>query len=252
MSLVRISNDSDEIVVKEFRLTPGVEAAVEEERAALARLETLVDSQEIRGWTVRVPKVVAVSWQPPGLALTRVPGSSIDDLIQRGWVPPAEVSAVFAEVFQRYWRSCGHPLGDVNLKNLLCDPESRQLAIVDPGTPGGIPEQTEGRFQFAPASLDLGCLLHEVLSTNVLLGFVGRAKVRTRLGFTRSVIETCMLDFDNPLAFVEETAQCAAAFLRRVSGGSAIRSRWRMAVRRRAHHALIKEVELLRRRTPCD
>ena len=251
VSLVLSPANADEIVVKEFRPAPAVRTAIEEERAALARLEALVDRREILGWTLHIPKVLAVSWQPPGLALTRVPGTSLDALIQSGWVPPSEISAVFAEVFQRYWRSCGQQLGDVNLRNLLCDPESRQLAIVDPGLPDGVLELPEARGRFHPASHDLGCLLHEVLSTNVLLGVVHGTRIETRLAFTRSVIEACVSACEQRTAFIDAIADCATAYLGRVSGGSAVHSVWRSAVRRLAQRALVREIERLKQQVAC-
>ena len=188
VSLVASLNGGDEIIVKRFRMAPGVDAALQEEVAALERLRLLVGNVQLFGWTICIPTVVAVSKQPPTLALTRVPGAPIDRLLQRGWTPPPELSAALAEVFRQSWRSSGRPLGDVNLSNLMCSPEMRQLAIVDPGLPDEVFELHGERRQFYPASRDLGCLLHQVLSTNVLLGLGRRSSAVARLAFVRQVI----------------------------------------------------------------
>jgi hypothetical protein len=249
--LVAPSNGGDEIIVKRFRIAAGVDAALKEEVAALERLRSLVGNVQIFGWTICIPTVVAIREQPPTLALTRVPGTPIDRLIQRGWTPPKELSAALAEVFQRYWRSSGRPLGDVNLSNLMCSPKMRQLAIVDPGLPNEVFELHSECRQFYPASRDLGCLLHEVLSTNVLLGLSRRSSAIARLVFVRQVIRACMLPEDDAHAFVNEIGRCAAAHLARVGGGGVLHRAWRVAVRGVAQRALLAEITALRRCLPC-
>jgi hypothetical protein len=245
------SGAGDELIVKQFKETPGVEAALRDEVAALELLRSLVDSQQILGWTVCIPRVVATSAEPPRLALTRVPGAPIDTLIQSGWIPPWELSAALAEVFQRYWGHCGRPLGDVNLKNLMCSPEMHQLAIVDPGLPSDEFELRGERRRYYPASRDLGCLLHEVLSTNVLLGLSRRSSAAARLGFVREVIRACMSPDEDVDAFVDEIGSCAAAHLARVGGGGVLLSAWRVAVRGVARRTLRAEVTAMRKCSPC-
>lgn len=251
ISLVAPSGGGDEIILKQFRDGPGVAAALRDEVTALELLRSLVDSQQILGWTIRIPAVVAISEQPPRLALTRVPGTPIDALIQSGWTPPWELSASLAEVFRRYWRRSGRPLGDVNLSNLICSPDMRQLAIVDPGLPSDAFELHGERRQFYPASRDLGCLLHQVLSTNVLLGLSRRASAVARLDFVRQVIGACTSPGDDADGFVDEIGRCAAAHLARVSGGGVLQSAWRLAVRGVAQRALHAEVNSMRKCTPC-
>jgi hypothetical protein len=251
ISLVAPLVGGDEIILKQFRETPGVDAALRDEVAALELLRSLVDNQQIFGWTIRIPAVVAISEQPPRLALTRVAGTPLDALIQRGWTPPWELSAALAEVFQRYWRRSGRPLGDVNLTNLICSPEIRQLAIVDPGLPSDAFELRGETRRFYPASRDLGCLLHQVLSTNVLLALSRRASAVARLGFVREVIRACTSPGDDANAFVDEIGSCAAAHLSRVSGGGVLQSAWRLAVRGVAQRALQAEVTSMRKCPPC-
>jgi len=211
----------------------------------------LVDGATFFDWTIRIPTVVAVSERPPSLALTRVPGAPIDTLIQDGWVPPPELGAALAEVFQRYWQTSGRPLGDVNLTNLMCSPETRQLAIIDPGLPSDVFELCDEDRRFYPASRDLGCLVHQVLSTNVSLHLKRRASVAARLEFVRHLIRICVRAEQDAPGFVAEIGACAAAHLARVSGGGVLQSAWRRAVRGVAQRALAEELVLLRRAATC-
>ena len=251
VSLVSSPDGGDEIIVKQFRIAPGVDAALKEEVAALERLRNLVDGATFSGWTIHIPAVVAVSERPPSLALTRIPGTPIDTLIQDGWIPPAELGSALAEVFRRYWQSSGRPLGDVNLTNLMCSPETRQLGIIDPGLPSDAFELRGQARRFYPASRDLGCLVHQVLSTNVSLHFKRRTGAADRLAFVRQVIRICVATEQDAQAFVAEIGACAAAHLARVSGGGVFQSVWRRAVRGIAQRALSDELLLLKEAPPC-
>ena len=251
VSLVAGHGSQAETVLKEFRSVPGVEAALDEEVAALDRLRSLVHGESIEGWTVSIPAVVAVDRRPPRLALSRVPGAPLDALIRKGWNPPIQVAVAFAEIFGRYWRSSGRPLGDVNLENLLCAPATRELAIVDPGLPNDLFELREATRHFYPASRDLGCLLHQVLSTNVSLHVVRRGDAAMRLAFVREVIGASIAGRDDRDAFLEEIGECAAAHLARVKGGGVLRSAWRLAVRQAAGRALPAQVTLMRKGASC-
>jgi hypothetical protein len=251
VSVVSLPGSGDEIVVKHFRAAPAVDAALQEEVEALKRLRALVHGSTFAGWTIRIPAVVAISEQPPSLALTRIPGAPIDTLIQDGWSPPADVAVALAEVFQRYWSSSGRPLGDVNLTNLMCSPETRQLGIIDPGLPSDAFELHGAPRRFYPASRDLGCLVHQVLSTNVSLYVKRRAGAADRLAFVRRLIRICIAAEKDAQAFVGEIGACAAAHLARVTGGGLVQSVWRRAVRGVAQRALSAELELLREESAC-
>jgi hypothetical protein len=250
VSTVELSG-MEEIVVKEFMPAAGVDDALEDERAALHRLMDLVGGQTILGWTIDIPRVVAVSRQPPALALMKVPGTPIDILIDRGWLPPLQISLVLAEVFERYWRNVRRPIGDLNLSNLMCDPPSRRLAIVDPGLPNRTFELETEQRTFYPASRDLGCLLHQVASTNVRRSVTRPQTTKVRLAFVRSVIEACVSRSPKRDAFVEEIGDCATAHLSYVTGGPLGHRAWRAIVRRLAQQTVLNEMETLRIPAQC-
>jgi hypothetical protein len=248
VSLVRLGghHDPPDIVVKAFRPGAAIDAVIDEEVAALNQLRSLVDGREIEGWTIAVPRVVGVSRRPPRLALTPVPGAGLDTLFRRGWVPPPEFGAALAGICRRYWEHAGRPLGDVNLENFLCDPEPRRLSIVDPGLPDPGFELPHQPRRFYPASRDLGCLLHQVLSTNVSLR-LGRSNLAdVRLALVRSVIEAAMAGAAPRDAFLAEVIDCAAAHLARVRGGGVVQKAWRVTVRLLAKRALPAQAALLR------
>jgi hypothetical protein len=251
VSLVPSPDGGDEIIVKQFRMAPDVDRALNEEVAALRRLRGLVHGSTFAGWTIHIPAVVAISQHPPSLALTRIPGTPIDTLIQDGWVPPADLGAALAEVFRQYWQSSGRPLGDVNLSNLMCSPDTRQLGIIDPGLPSDAFELRGQARRFYPASRDLGCLVHQVLSTNVSLHLTRRTSAADRLDFVRHVIRLCVATEQDAQAFVAEIGACAAAHLARVSGGGLFQSVWRLAVRGIAQRALSEELLLLSEAPSC-
>jgi hypothetical protein len=246
ISVIDVPSRGESVIVKAFRVVPGVEAALREEVRALEMLHAIVGGQTIAGWTIEVPSVVAVHEQPPRLLLTRVDGESLDTLLQRGWAAPAELASVLAEVLRRYWQTTGRPLGDVNLSNLLCSPQRRRLAIVDPGLPNEFYELAGQPRVFFPASRDLGCLLHQVLTTNVLLGLTRRRALSARMTFVERLINECVTGMLDRHAVLEEIGACAAAHLSRVSGGNVVQRSWRATVRGTASRALKSSLQQMR------
>lgn len=249
ISLLAIPERGESVIVKAFRIVPGVEVALREEVRALETLHAVVGGQTIAGWTIEIPAIVAVHEQPPRLVLTRVDGQSLDELLQRGWAAPAELVAALAEVLRRYWEATGRPLGDVNLSNLLCSPERRRLAIIDPGAPSEFYELAGQPRLFFPASRDLGCLLHQVLTTNVLLGLTRRRALSARVAFVERLIGDCVTGLPDAGALIEEIGECAGAHLSNVSGGNVVRRSWRAAVRGSARRALRSALQQMRERT---
>jgi hypothetical protein len=175
----------------------------------------------------------------------------METLIRGGWTPPRELGEVLGEVFVRYWTARGRPLGDVNLANVLCSVATREVAIIDPGLPSPEFELPGEPGAFYPSSRDLGCLLHQVLSTNVLLTVWRRTAAATRLAFVRELIHGRLRATPDAAALADEVGRCAAAHLNRVCGGSLLERAWRRAVRGIAHRALVSEIDRMGKVATC-
>jgi O-antigen/teichoic acid export membrane protein len=151
----------ERVVLKLYRdgCDPGL---AQEQYDALARLHACLDGREAEGWTVRVPRPIAVSQAPRALAMTAVSGRPlesglIDDETARS------AGRAFACAMQAAWAQ-GLLHGDLHLNNVLIDSEARTLSLIDPGP--GVSCEACNAAHLSAAARDLGHLVGE-LATDV-------------------------------------------------------------------------------------
>jgi O-antigen/teichoic acid export membrane protein len=130
---------------------------------ALAPLSAALDGRTFAGWTMRVPRPLTLSHAPLALAMSAVPGRKFEDCQFEDSAHVQEAGKAFAAALQALW-SAGLKHGDLGLRNLLFDLETRTIALVDPGTAASCPACHCGRQ--SAAALDLAHLVAE-LTTDV-------------------------------------------------------------------------------------
>lgn len=153
-----------DLVVKLYR-TDGPAAAETASRqfAAQARLHQAVDGQTAYGWKTCAPLPLHVSASPPALVLTMAVGTDLNKSLAAGSDPPLEMLGSMARaivaVMRRHW-AAGRPHGDLCLQNILWDPASRVLSLIDANTPAGARDGLPREWY--PASFDLAGVLCDV------------------------------------------------------------------------------------------
>jgi O-antigen/teichoic acid export membrane protein len=159
--------DGGEAVVVKLYRPDSDPALARQQFEALARLHARLDGRDADGWTLRVPRPIAVSHSPPALTMTAVSGRPLE----HASVPvetAASAGRAFARAMQPVWAD-GLLHGDLHLKNVLIDAAARTLALIDPGPGASCLACNETAVR--AAARDLGHLVSE-LATDVsdLLG----------------------------------------------------------------------------------
>jgi O-antigen/teichoic acid export membrane protein len=155
-------NMHDTVVVKLIKLATTSPVDV---RQAQDHLHAALDQREVNGWRISVPRSLYVCESPPALIMTNVPGKPISSYASRRGVLPTsvvlEAACTFVAAMERYWSS-GRRHGDLNLGNVLLEPETKRMSIIDAGTRADCRICSDiTRFRSA-AACDLAHLLWEV------------------------------------------------------------------------------------------
>lgn len=162
-SVYAVATGAEPVVAKIYR-RDSAPAMAQAEFAALAAMARALDGRMAAGWTMRVPRPLTLSHAPLALAMTRVPGRPLET-----WAAAAgpalleQAGEAFAEGLAALWASGGKH-GDLGLRNVLFDLDTRSIALLDPGTLASCPVCHRGGF--SAAALDLGHLVAE-LTTDV-------------------------------------------------------------------------------------
>ena len=158
--------DGEPVVVKLYHHDSEAGLA-QEQYDALMRLHACLDGREADGWTVHVPRPIAVSRSPQALTMTAISGRPLESgAIDRETARSA--GRAFARAMQAAWAK-GLLHGDLHLNNVLLDGEARTLSLIDPG-PGGSCAACNATH-IAPAGRDLGHLVGELVTdVNDMIG----------------------------------------------------------------------------------
>jgi hypothetical protein len=148
---------------------PGGTLTVDRVQAQVASLSTLhaaLDSREINGWTIAVPRPLYVCRSPLAFVMTAAPGRYIDLYASKDDVLTSEIlhgaARAFAKALQECW-STGKRHGDLGLRNVLFDIETKKISLIDAGTRESCRTCSEvGQFP-SPAASDLAHVLCDVV-----------------------------------------------------------------------------------------
>jgi tRNA A-37 threonylcarbamoyl transferase component Bud32 len=116
------------------------------------------------GWRIVVPTPLFVCQSPLALVMTRVSGKRLDEYFEADDAATADIlnsaSEAIVGAMQSSWSS-GRPHGDLQLHNILCDIERRQLVFLDAGQLKERPGRDAEASCRRAAAHDLACLLYE-------------------------------------------------------------------------------------------
>jgi O-antigen/teichoic acid export membrane protein len=154
---------SEPVVVKLYR-DHRAPAMAQLEFDALAGLAAALNNREFCGWTIRVPVPLSLSHAPLALTMRQVPGKPLQLCgVEGRQVLLREAGEAFTAAMQIVW-GAGVKHGDLGLRNLMFDLDTRSIAILDPAA-----EECEPCLRgpsVSAAALDLGHLIAE-LTTDV-------------------------------------------------------------------------------------
>lgn len=244
---------SGEMVIKVFKPhIPELQATFRDESTSLRDLHALLNGIAIEGWTVHVPLPIARCDDLPALVMTRVPGDCLTQFVATASPVLIEsIAPVVAGALRRYWSAEGRIYGDLDADNVLCDPASRSVSLVDPG----IPEQAhlcpEAPRDWFPASRDLAYLLFDV-AASLKLWIKSPARHRMLRHFAACTLGAAIGQMAEPARrhqFIDEIDACCRVHLRRLEFSWSLGGAYRVAVRAAAAWVISRTLRNLRGKT---
>jgi hypothetical protein len=186
--------EGNEFVIKLYK--PGItREAVLEQFEALRVLHSTLDGLLLRAWRIAVPEPLRLCETPLALVMTKVPGRSVWNHLTRPGRPRRvdieSIAEAIARAAEALW-SAGYTYGDLNLDNVLWDPESHTVSFVDPGIPS-----RSLREGWSSPSQDLAYFIFE-WSVSFRRAFV-HPRAAARLGaVTAEVIRVVLKNMSEP------------------------------------------------------
>jgi hypothetical protein len=202
------------VVVKLYR-DHRPQAMAQLEFDALAALACALDGRMFHGWTIRVPVPLSLSYAPLALTMRQVRGKPLHICHLDGrQALLQEAGEAFGAAMQPVW-AAGVKHGDLGLRNLMFDLDTRTISIVDPAA-----EECEAcvhRPSLCAAATDLGHLIAELTTdVNDLVG-----ATFTRMHKQVSSLQRCVSRCATPgLSACNSWKSCAAASPRTSKRGS--------------------------------
>ena len=202
------------VVVKLYR-DHRPQAMVQLEFDALAALACALDGRMFHGWTIRVPVPLSLSYAPLALTMRQVRGKPLHICHLDGrQALLQEAGEAFGAAMQPVW-AAGVKHGDLGLRNLMFDLDTRTISIVDPAA-----EECEACVHgpsLCAAATDLGHLIAELTTdVNDLVG-----ATFTRMHKQVSSLQRCVSRCATPgLSACNSWKSCAAASPRTSKRGS--------------------------------
>lgn len=149
------------LIVKRFAPAAASAEVIQEQGAVMAELRSAVHGSQANGWQIAVPRVISCDPVNRTLVMEHASGQPVRQLMtaaptQAVWQPWADVMLCG---LTRYWHDSGRIYGDLNLRNILCDPAHQTIAFIDAGAPGAAWHFPQPPCQWFPASRDLAYLL---------------------------------------------------------------------------------------------
>lgn len=156
------------LVVKLYKSEFAQPARVRDEFRSLSRLHAALAARTIGGWKVSSPHPLHICERPLGIVMSVVPGETLNRLIEAENGCTAEAIAslprVLVGALRKFWAD-GRQFGDLNLDNILCSPETREIAFVDPSIPPDYLICDNLPKSWYPASHDMARLIYETAVT---------------------------------------------------------------------------------------
>jgi O-antigen/teichoic acid export membrane protein len=170
----------ERVVVKLYRPALALPAdRVQAQFNSLSDLHAALDSREINGWTLFVPRPLYVCESPLALIMTAVAGHYIDGPASTDEMPKSEVlegaARAFADAIEQCW-SAGQRHGDLGLRNVLFEIEEKTISFIDAGTRESCRTCSEIDKFPSPAVSDLSHVLCDVVRD--VMGLIANPSAR--------------------------------------------------------------------------
>lgn len=249
------AGEHTEMVLKVFKLhIPELQATYRDEHNLLGSLHRLLDGTRIDGWNIHVPQPLAKCDRVPALVMTRVPGDCLTQFVATASPAMIEsIAPVVAAALARYWAAEGRIYGDLDVDNVLCDPASHSVSLVDPGMPVQAHLCPEASQEWFPASRDLAYLLFDV-AASLKLRLKSPRRHRMLRHFAACTLRSAIDEVADPAGrqrFIDEIDACCGVHLRRLKFAWSPDGIYRMAVRSAAAWVIHRTLSGLRRQTPA-
>lgn len=246
---------ADQLIIKVYRdNSPSDRAAFQREKNGLHILQEHLDGTSFEEWAIRSPRLLYSSDSPLALVMNSVPGQPLHQYLRSHDMCSSEmetIAEVILSALQVYWTQ-GEIYGDLNLKNILFEPEEMTLAFVDPGMPLEYYRCDKVVSEWSPMSRDLAYLLFSVaVSVKSTLGNPA-SWVRQQLlvslllqRYARSIQSSQRLRL-----FLEELRQCLNIHLQMLDCTWLPSGVWRRLVRRITQSRINRTLDQLA--VPCQ
>lgn len=246
------------VAVKLYHTLPTDFDLVGEQHEALTQLHGEVDGRRSAGWLLRVPRPVGISRDPAALVSTLVPGVPLPELLQCGRVDAPDDLDSLAEAtlfgLDRLWFQCGRLHGDLHMDNILCDPDRRTLAFVDPGMNDPPSEWSHIPRRWYPVSRDLGH--HLFHATSNVKSHLGRPWMwRFRVEWSEQMLQLFCRRLSDPVQrrqLLEETRICCDLHLAGIRTSWTPPGLWRRVVQRFSSAHINRVLERVERRAAAE
>ena len=236
------------IVVKLYKPEFAQPARVREEFHSLRGLYAALPVQPIGGWKISSPHPLYISEHPPGIVMSVVPGRTLSQLLEAENGCTAEVTASLPHVLigalRGFWAD-GRQFGDLNLDNILCNPETREIAFVDPSIPPDYLDCRDLPRRWYPASHDLARLLYETAVT--VRRTMGRPAAQLR---KKMFVASTLRAFDTAGAWGRQSALfaeiglCAQEFAKQLDLSFSPKGVWHLVLRPIATNRIEEIIEI--------
>jgi hypothetical protein len=252
-SLVSVSTQGDPIlgshhamVVKIFKSTPSVaEPRLRRQFNSLLELHAALNGRCANGWTVCTPEPLYVTYAPPALLMSKVPGRRLSSWLEDDVVPDAiflTLPGALVIALHTLW-SGGGLHGDLTFDNILCDVDNYRLSLVDPGLRTICTFGNEGGSAWSSLSHDLTHVLYD-LSVSIFGPISHPIAYRRKWAFVDALVRECVDRAEMPQESLAEFQYCVRLHLQALGSSLLHALRKQIGLRRSARFfARLKETK---------
>jgi tRNA A-37 threonylcarbamoyl transferase component Bud32 len=220
-------------VVKIYKDRTAIDMqAFENEVQALRVIHGLLNGWQHGDLKIQTPTLFCASERHMAMAMSRMPGASIQSGLA-SIADPAEISEAVFSALMLLW-SNRILYGDLNLANILYDAPSSTISFIDPGMPAEFFRCDDVSANWFPASRDLAYLAFSV-AVRLKYSFIKPFDRRRQLSFVRAILHQFLNTIpsgESQVAVVEEMRGCANIHLERLEVSLSPSGLWRLAVKR--------------------
>jgi len=167
--------------------------------------------------------------------MTIVSGKRLEWCLQTGdnITPEVLESAprAIAAAMKEYW-SFGHPYGELNLRNIMCDIKARTISFVDPGVRDNSHFCNDVATRWCPAARDIAYLLFDAGVTVAIGNYSARKRQQMFTDLALQALVETVDSLEGKKRLLDEIEACAQARLNMLDASWSPRGLWHVLVKR--------------------